>query len=263
MNEIQPYKQEIQPISELSICKSIPNDHEMIVYSTMAKHAVESKMYSGIGGQAGVMMIMLAARELGVPPMQALNGGLNIINGKVELSARMMSALVRRAGHQIHVKECTDTSCTLVGKRADTRETQTSSYTIQDAQKAGLIKSGGGWVKFPKDMLFARALSRLSRQLFSDVIGIGYVEGEIKSTDCEVLFEEEIKENVEKITPDDNPEESIGSLVDPKEKHLLDEYIDVVKNHFSWTKEKTCIEFLKDPIATMEKFNAWKNKRAH
>ncbi len=62
---------------------SIPSTHEMMVFTTMAKQAVESKMYRGIGEQAGVMMIMLAAREMGISPMMAINGGLNIIQGKV------------------------------------------------------------------------------------------------------------------------------------------------------------------------------------
>lgn len=155
----------------------LPSQHEMEVFRTMAKGAVQSRMYKG--DESSVIMIMLAARELGIPPMAALNGGLHLIQGKVEISARMMSALIRKAGHSLILKESTDEKCVLVGIRKDNQDTFEASYTIHDAHKAGLVKSGGGWVKFPKDMCFARALSRLSRQLFSDVIGIGYVEGEI------------------------------------------------------------------------------------
>ena len=140
-----------------------PSEHEMMVFQIMSKSAVESKMYKGIGEQAGVMMIMLAARELGIPPCQALNGGLNIIQGKVEISARMMNALIRKAGHQITVKDISDNLCTLVGKRCDTGESQESSFSVAEAQRAGLVKPGGGWTKFPKDMCYARALSRLAR----------------------------------------------------------------------------------------------------
>ena len=124
---------------------AIPTEHEMMVYHTMAEQAVSSKMYRGVGEKSGVMMIMLASRELGIPPMAALNGGLNIINGKVEISARMMSALIRKSGHQITTQECTDLKCTLMGKRHDTGETQTASFSIEEAQRAGLIKQGGLW----------------------------------------------------------------------------------------------------------------------
>jgi len=137
----------------------IPSEHEMMVYHTMAETAVSSKMYKGIGEKAGVMMIMLAARELGIPCMQALNGGLNVIQGKVEISARMMNALIRKAGHQIINKENTDTHCTLIGKRCDTGETQETTFSLEDAQRAGLVKVGGGWNKFRDRFYLVRKMA--------------------------------------------------------------------------------------------------------
>lgn len=241
----------------------VPSDHEMMVYTTMAKHAVTSKMYKGIGDESAVMMIMLAARELGLSPMMCLNGGLNIINGKVELSARMMSALIRKAGHQMTIKESTDTLCTLIGKRCDTGEQCTAGFTLNDAQKAGLVKPGGGWTKFPKDMLFARALSRLARQLFSDVIGIGYVEGEIKATEATI---EPIEELIELAVQDDplvneNKLQELLNQFDKDDQYLVIEYMKVVMTHFGWTQPECVLKFLEEK-SLHEKFTAWKNKRA-
>jgi len=260
----------IRQNNEVASRASIPSDHEMMVYHTMAEQAVTSKMYKGIGDKAGVMMIMLSARELGIAPMQALNGGLNIINGKVEISARMMSALIRKAGHQIIVKECNDTHCFLIGKRFDTGESLSTSFSIQDAQKAGLVKPGGGWVKFPKDMCFARALSRLARQLFSDVIGIGYVEGEIvasgeqKISDIDSLVHEEISCTLE--LPVENEQESIDKFLavdtfDENEKDLALQYLNTVKKHFSWTTSEAVEELLKDEKRLYLKFQTWKEKQ--
>jgi len=256
------------PKNELTITRStIPSEHEMMVYHTMAEQAVSSKMYKGIGEKAGVMMIMLSARELGIPPMQALNGGINIINGKAEISARMMGALIRSAGHQFKKKESTDTSCTLIGKRSDTGEIEEASYTVIDAQKAGLVKQGGGWVKCPKDMCFARALSRLARQLFSDVIGIGYVEGEInqyaeiKSSEIEQIISEDIIQEKEIVT--ENEQEYLDkflNLFDKEDKNLAMQYLKVVQEHFEWTIIQTIKEFLKDEKNLFDKFNNWKNK---
>lgn len=246
---------------------SIPTEHEMMVYHTMAEQAVSSKMYKGIGEKAGVMMIMLSARELGIPPMQALNGGLNIIQGKVEISARMMSALIRKAGHQITVKECTASQCILVGKRCDTGEVQSSSFSIAEAQQAGLVKTGGGWIKWPKDMCFARALSRLARQLFSDVIGIGYVEGEIsqlsevKQGEADLIISEELSQNEEVIL--ENEKEYLDrflDLFDKEDKHFAMEYLKIVQKHFEWTTIKAVKELLKDEKRLFDKFNSWKNK---
>jgi hypothetical protein len=246
----------------VAISNSLPSEHEMMVYHTMAEQAVSSKMYKGIGEKAGVMMIMLSARELGIPAMQALNGGINIINGKAEISARMMSALIRKAGHKITLKENTDISCTLVGTRCDTGEVQAATYTFAEAQKAGLVKPGGGWMKNPKDMVFARALSRLARQLFSDVIGIGYVEGEIRASEADLVMPDDIPAELPE-TPVDHKKnlDAILNIFAHEDKSLVFEYLKAVMQHFAWTEEKAALEFLKDPSALFTKFNTWKNKR--
>lgn len=240
---------------------SVPSEHEMMVYHTMAEQAVSSKMYRGIGEKAGVMMIMLSARELGIPPMQALNGGINIINGKAEISARMMSALIRKNGHEIKIKEISDTSCTLMGIRADTKQSEEASFTVADAQKAGLIKPNGGWVKCPKDMCFARALSRLARQLFSDVIGIGYVEGEIRASEAEIIVPDDVP-MVEVHNPEQEKEElqRLLEMFDKEDRFLVMEYIQVVMKHFNWSQAECVKKFLEEKDL-IDKFSKWKSKR--
>jgi hypothetical protein len=95
------------------------------------------------------------------------------------MSARMMNSRIREKKHSITKdRKSDDEICILHGKRADNGDTWTESFSIQDAQKAGLDKNLV-WRNFARDMLFARALSRLARQLFPDVIGNVYVEGEI------------------------------------------------------------------------------------
>lgn len=255
-------------MNELTVKKEygVPTEHEMMVFHTMAEQAVSSKMYKGIGEKAGVMMIMLSARELGIPPCQALNRGLNIINGTVEISARMLGALIRKSGHQFIPKKLTDTECIMWGKRADNGQELEVSFTLAEAQKAGLVKPGGGWVKWPKDMLFARSLSRLARQLFSDVIGIGYVEGEIVPSD--------FKPDIPSIPSDPSTPEIIDVKTTPidfnvvlntlheEDKFLMIKYLHVVMEHFSWTEEETKLKFLEDP-KLMEKFEKWKEKQAY
>jgi hypothetical protein len=238
----------------------MPSEHEMMVYHTMAKQAVSSKMYKGVGEEAGVMMIMLSARELGIPPCQALNGGLNIIQGKVEISARMMSAMIRKAGHQIKIKENTNNICTLEGRRCDTGEILETSFSVADAQLAGIFKAGGGWTKWPKDMCFARALSRLARQLFSDVIGIGYVEGEIKASEAEIVLPNDV--HIEEVEIEDEAEwdRKFLELFDKEDKHLAMKYLEVVRSHFQWTRIQCVKELLKDEKKLFEKFSQWKSK---
>lgn len=233
----------------------IPTEHELLVYHNMAEQAVTSKMYKG--DKAGVMAIMLSARELGIPPMAALNGGLNIIQGKVEISARMMSALIRKAGHSIQEKVCTEEECILVGQRGDNKDTLTASYTIEDAKKAGLIKEGGGWKKFPKDMVFARALSRLARRLFADVIGTGYVEGEIREAVFEVVEQipEDPRVDVELLLRD------FLSQFDKEEALGWVEYITQLREKLKLSVSVIVDKYNADPIAAKEKYNSWKTKQ--
>lgn len=243
---------------------AVPNDHEMMVYQTMAKQAADSKLYRGIGDQAGIMMIMLAARELGISPMQGLNGGLHLIQGKVEISARMMSALIRKQGHSVQIVESSDERCILKGKRVDNGDEGSAEYTIDEAKRAGLVKKGGGWEKHPSDMLFARALSRLARQLFSDVIGVGYVEGEIprekgvKQPEPEVLKDAEILDLSEETAK--FKEEVLKDLKD-EERKLFTEYAKVVQGHFKWSEHKVWKTFATNTAEAHQKFVAWKEKR--
>lgn len=202
------------------------------------------------------MMIMLAAREYGIGPAQALNGGLHIIEGKVELSARMMSALIRRSKHKIHVVEMTDEKCMLRGVRADSGEVHQVTYTIEMAQKAGLIKDKGGWKRNPEDMLFARALSRLARQLFSDVIGIGYIEGEIDAPrGCNAEIEP-------------SREYTFSDLMEisPESKEITEEYLTLLGAAYEWD-QKTAIQKLmnkpKDQIINnIENYSRMKREKS-
>lgn len=242
--------------------KGIPTAHEMQVFQVLAKHASESKLYRNYGDENGIMITILAARELGISPMLALNGGLQLINGKMEISARLMNALMRRNGISITIKASTDTLCTVVGTRGDTGDTIISSYTIEDAQKAGLIKPGGGWIKNPKDMLFARAISRLARQLAPDIIGGCYVEGEIKAIDSEVTFhKEEAMEVVDNQQDELNLKEKVLAVFPVEDHALVIKFAEEVKNHFQWSFDKTYEEFLKDEKDLKNKFQKWKTKK--
>lgn len=249
-------------MNELVTRSPIPSEHEMMVFDTMAEQAITSKMYgSNYKDKAGVMMVMLSARELGIQPMQALNGGLNLINGKVEISARMMGALIRKSGHKFKATDSTHNSCTIVGIRGDTGETQTSTFTLAEAQQAGLVKAGGGWAKWPKDMCYARALSRLARQLFQDVIGIGYVEGEIQASEAEIIIPQEIQPEIENVQDQEKKLHEFLELFDLQDRDFVMEFIQEVMKHFSWNKSECINEFFKDISRTKEKFNSWKNKK--
>jgi hypothetical protein len=182
----------------------------------------------------------------------------------------MMSSLIRKRSHKIEVIEDTDEKCTLKGTRADNGEVQTVTYTITMAEKSGLIKEKGAWKKTPQDMLYARALSRLARRLFSDVIGIGYIEGEISDSRADMKVLDPVKEVV-KSNPVENVEievsgekkgevEMLNELVNhigSDKLHLIQDYIDAVSKHFKWSFFRTLKSLLEDKDKTLTKFNTW------
>jgi len=238
----------------------VPREHEMMVYNTMAKQAVESKFYRNFGDASAVMTIMLSARELGISPMAALNGGLNIIQGKVEISARMMNALIRRAGHSIKTVKCTETECEIVGKRNDTEDEESASFSIEDAKQAGLVKSGGGWSKYPSDMLYARTLSRLARRLFPDVIGCAYVEGEISGESPPNKVQPRKEESIE-IEVEAFPTDFIEKF-EKDDQMFMQEYIKLVHEKRDISYQEIIGKHNEDEADFMEKFEKWKAQQS-
>jgi len=159
-------------VKENSYLDDIKNTNEMCALLMKTPHYAKMKA-------EGIFAIIQTAKSLNIDPIQALQGGLGIINGKVEMSARMMASLIRSKKHSItRDNKSNDTICILHGKRVDTKDCWTESFSIDEAKKAGIYRNV--WITYPRDMLYARALSRLARQLFPDIIGNSYVEGEIK-----------------------------------------------------------------------------------
>lgn len=238
----------------------VPTEHEFQVYQVLARNAAQSQFYKGVGGEAQIIMIMLAARELGIKPMMALNGGIHCIQGKIELSARLMASLIRQRGHNMNIKELTEEKCVIEGKRIDNGDTFSAEFTIQEAQKAGLVRSGSNWTKYPKDMLYARAMSRLARQLFPDIIGTSYVEGEIKDAQYEVIPSpvEEVKEDP---IEDETKVKELLDLYPNEEEILIREYIGLFANHYKKSIGVCVKDFLESQDEFYKGYSKWKAKK--
>lgn len=120
------------------------------------------------GRPAAVLAAIFAGRELGIGPMQALQQ-INVIQGKPTASAELQLALIRRAGHSVKVVERTSQRAEVYGKRSDTGDDGTFEYTLEDAKRAELL-GNANWKKYPRNMLFWRAVSDMASGLFSDVV---------------------------------------------------------------------------------------------
>lgn len=132
----------------------------------------------------GILNAMYAAEALGVGLWPMLIN-MQVIDGRPELSANMMRALVLRAGHRIDIVEHTEKICRLRLVRVDGSSYE-ASFSIRDAEAAGLMNNAKkhNWKKYGADMLYARATSRLVRRHAPDVLcGDMYVHGEIIGSD--------------------------------------------------------------------------------
>ena len=144
-------------------------------------------------GDVGIFAITQKAKSIGMDPLEALNGGMYFVNGKVELQGQAMMSLIRSKGHSIKMDaRSTKTNVIMHGKRCDNGDEWTVSFGIEDAKRAGIYKNV--WEKYPDAMCAWRCVSMLSRFLFSDVLKGCYVVGEIKeSPDLEQAMCEEIE----------------------------------------------------------------------
>jgi len=254
---------------EITVQSSFERDVQML--QMVAKTAQDSGLYPGVGGEAKIFMILLAAKELGISPMAALNGGIWNIQGKIEISARMMASMIRRAGHNLVIKQCNSSACIIEGRRRDNGDSFTAEFSMDDAAKAGLSNKDV-WKKYTQDMLYARALSRLARRLFPDIIGTAYVEGEIrgeledKSSPSERQESQLQETEVEIIEPVDDKKmlrEFLSKVVpegDQNEEQWATSYLEAYALHNKKTVTKT-IEAYDD----LEKFklhcSTWKTKQ--
>jgi len=127
-----------------------------------------------------VLACILFGRELQLGPMQSL-AQIHVIDGRPAAAPELMRALVARAGHRLDVVEASADQVVITGERADTGSTATVTWTMADAQRAGLA-GRGAWKTYPRAMLLARATSEICRMLFSDVIaGLSYTPEEVQS----------------------------------------------------------------------------------
>jgi len=147
---------------ELAIYRSI--DDTM----TLGKLLAQSGYFADSRDAGQAVVKVLAGAELGFGPIASMTG-INIIKGKVTLSANLIAAAIKRSGrYNYRVLKMTDTECEIAfyeGKEA----IGVSTFTAKDAANAGL--SGDNWRKFPRNMLFARAISNGAKWYCPDLSG--------------------------------------------------------------------------------------------
>lgn len=158
-----------------------PEARMMRQAETLAKTNIIPKQY--YGRPDDIVAAGLMGMSYGLDLMQALRC-IHVVDGKPTMAAEAMLAMVRKHGHSVTGKK-TRTAVTIVGKRADNGDSMEIEWTLEDAKAAGLLGKSN-WKQYPRQMMWARAVSELCTSLFSDVTNGLYVYEEIQA-DLEVL----------------------------------------------------------------------------
>jgi hypothetical protein len=107
---------------------------------------------------------ILAGREMGFGPFASMTG-VYIISGRPSVGANLMASAVKRSGrYDYRVIEMTETVCEIEYLQTG-KSIGRSRFTLDDAKRAGTKNLD----KYPRNMLFARAMSNGVRWYVPDV----------------------------------------------------------------------------------------------
>jgi hypothetical protein len=142
----------------------------------MAGTFAESGMFTDAKQMGQAFVKIQAGQEIGIPPFAAMSG-IHIIQGKPTIGAGIIASCVKGSGkYDYKVKEMSDKVCSIDFFQGS-ENIGNSTFTIEDAKKA-LTKNID---KFPKNMLFARAISNGVKWFCPDVFaGPVYVPEEME-----------------------------------------------------------------------------------
>jgi hypothetical protein len=117
-----------------------------------------SKYWPDAASLAQAFVKIEAGRELGLPAIVAMSE-VHVIQGKPTLGAGALATLIKTSGrYDYRVIELNDERCALRFLDVQAGDLGESVFTIEDARKAGLA-ARSTWRQYPRNMLFARALS--------------------------------------------------------------------------------------------------------
>jgi hypothetical protein len=158
------------PMSESANFDLILRQAEILANSTIIPAAYRRKapdiVAAGLAGRAYGWDVMTSMRQF------------HVIEGTASLRPESMLGLVRQAGHSVTVEVHPD-GAVAHGTRADTGDEHSASFTMTDAEVAGLAGKKN-WKQYRDAMLTWRAVAKLCRVLFPDVVlGAGYVPEEL------------------------------------------------------------------------------------
>jgi hypothetical protein len=146
-------------VSDTALAPVIVRDPELDRIARLGRWLAASE--TGSDAQAAREMSaalrLYYVHELGLP-LQAASE-VSVIKGRLFVGAKLLRAMAYRQGYRvIRMDGSNEYSCTAILIRTDTGERLgESTFTIEDAKRAGLVRGQSAWVSHPARMLWARA----------------------------------------------------------------------------------------------------------
>lgn len=122
------------------------------------------------GDMGGTILVLAQTVQMGLPWTVGLKE-LYVVGNKVSVQARLLRALVERDPNcvKFYVEESSKEKATVVVQRRGMDQPVKVSYTIHDAETAGLTSKNPNYKTRPREMLIARASSLAANTYFPGV----------------------------------------------------------------------------------------------
>jgi len=146
--------------------------NDLVALQSISKELAQSRLHAH-RNPADVLFVILVGESLGLNAATALMNIYNV-NGMPTMKADLKLALAKKhpeyAGCEI---DANTERCIVKMRRRNengTEESVISTFTIEDAKRAGLFPKKDNWRMYPQRMLKARAISYAVNDLFPDIV---------------------------------------------------------------------------------------------
>jgi len=145
--------------------------NQLIPYNEVeqfGKAMVASGFFEGVNQISQAIVKIQAGAEIGLPPFASMTG-VHIIKGKPVLGANLIATLIKNdPRYDYRVQRLDDEAC-MIYFYEQGQKVGESEFTTGDAKAAGI--NNQNWQKFPRNMLFARAISNGAKWYTPGIFG--------------------------------------------------------------------------------------------
>lgn len=173
----------VRPASQVDLSPQT-FDQALTFSNYLAESDLVPKDFKGKPGNC--LIAMQWGAELGLKPLQALSN-IAVINGRAALWGDAVIALVRSSPLCEYVNESDDGNTATCRVKRRGEQEHVATFSMDDAQSAGLKGKQGPWTQYPKRMRQMRARAFALRDVFPDVLRGMPVAEEVFDTPTNII----------------------------------------------------------------------------